>query len=270
TVSYADTGLAADQTYSYYIAAYIHASSNSNTAVAGTYSAAPSDPSALSVNVSGADDVLSWTDNSTNEAGSQIERSTDDLSFSQIATTSANLASTASYTDAGSSGTLYYYRVRAYNTKGDSGYSNSNFASDRIVFDNVTSQDASGSTSSLTFSHVVTSAANRILFVGVRVCCTTGLISSVTYNGTALTFVDSREQPNPDAGAAYLYYLTNPPSGTGTVSITLTGPHFFIGTAVSYAGVAQANPIDVEGTNAAQVSMSQAYTQSVTTTVNDD
>src|SRR5262249_33707870 len=69
------------------------------------------------------------------------------------------------------------------------------------------------------------------------------------------------------AGAAYLYYLTNPPSGTGTVSITLTGPHFFIGTAVSYAGVAQTNPIDVQGTNAAEAS---TYTQSVTTTVADD
>jgi hypothetical protein len=97
----------------------------SNTATAITYFTAPTAPSALSVSKSGADDVLAWTDNSTNEDMFKVERSTDNVSFSQIATTTLNLSGSASYTDAGSSGTLYYYRVRAYNTLGNSGYSTS-------------------------------------------------------------------------------------------------------------------------------------------------
>ncbi len=66
---------------------------------------------------------LSWTDNSSNESGFKIERSTSATSgFSQIATVGANATS---YSNSGlSASTTYYYRVRAYNSAGDSGYSN--------------------------------------------------------------------------------------------------------------------------------------------------
>jgi len=67
---------------------------------------------------------LNWTDNSTNETGFKIERSTisSTSGFSQITTVAAG---GTSYNNTGlNSGTTYYYRVRAYNTAGDSGYSN--------------------------------------------------------------------------------------------------------------------------------------------------
>lgn len=65
---------------------------------------------------------LTWTDNSANESGFKIERSTDSVTWSQIATVGAN---TTSYTNNGlKNGVTYYYRVRAYNASGDSGYSN--------------------------------------------------------------------------------------------------------------------------------------------------
>jgi M6 family metalloprotease-like protein len=66
---------------------------------------------------------LSWTDNSTNESGFKIERSPySPGSWTQIATVGANVTT---YPNTGlASGTTYYYRVRAWNAAGDSGYGN--------------------------------------------------------------------------------------------------------------------------------------------------
>src|SRR5690606_27824327 len=66
---------------------------------------------------------LSWQDNSSNEAGFKVERSTGGSTFSQIATVGANIST---YTDNSvMPGGKYTYRVRAYNDAGDSAYSNS-------------------------------------------------------------------------------------------------------------------------------------------------
>lgn len=66
--------------------------------------------------------TLSWIDNATNEAGYKIERGLSTSSFAEIASVGT---STVSYSDGSvSPGTTYYYRVRAYNTGGNSGYSN--------------------------------------------------------------------------------------------------------------------------------------------------
>jgi len=63
---------------------------------------------------------LTWIDNSDNENGFKIERSTDNINFTEIATTST---STTSYIDlAVSPVSLYYYRIRATNIIGDSPY----------------------------------------------------------------------------------------------------------------------------------------------------
>jgi VCBS repeat protein len=61
---------------------------------------------------------LTWTDNSTNETGFKIERKTGASgTFVQIAVVGANVTS---YTDSGISAGSYCYRVRAYNSYGDS------------------------------------------------------------------------------------------------------------------------------------------------------
>lgn len=65
---------------------------------------------------------LIWTDNSSNETGFKIERSTNGSSFTQIATVNAgvtNFASTGLQKNR-----LYYYRVLSYNAAGNSAYSN--------------------------------------------------------------------------------------------------------------------------------------------------
>ena len=65
---------------------------------------------------------LTWVDNSANEDGFEIERSPDGSTWTQINTTAADVTT---YNDTGlSTNTTYYYRVRAFNTSGNSGYSN--------------------------------------------------------------------------------------------------------------------------------------------------
>ncbi len=66
---------------------------------------------------------LTWLDNSNNETGFKVERKTGaGGTYAQIATTAAN---TTSYSDASvAPSTNYYYRIRATNASGDSGYSN--------------------------------------------------------------------------------------------------------------------------------------------------
>ncbi|MGH7770599.1 MAG: InlB B-repeat-containing protein [Candidatus Binatia bacterium] len=66
---------------------------------------------------------LSWADNSNNEDGFKVERATGATgTFTQIALTGANVTSLADSN--ATAGTNYCYRVRAYNTGGDSAYSN--------------------------------------------------------------------------------------------------------------------------------------------------
>jgi len=77
--------------------------------------AAAAATSATSINVT-------WDDNAASEDGYEVERSTDGVVFTLIATTGAGATSHA---DSGlTAQTQYFYRVRAFNTAGASGWSN--------------------------------------------------------------------------------------------------------------------------------------------------
>jgi Matrixin/Fibronectin type III domain len=87
---------------------------------------APATPSGLVASVNPSNPTssvaLSWADNANNESGYSVERSGDGRSFTQIAQAGANAGA---WTDTGLSvGTVYYYRVRAFNGSGNSAYSN--------------------------------------------------------------------------------------------------------------------------------------------------
>jgi Fibronectin type III domain len=81
----------------------------------------PTAPTSLTAAVSSSTAVkLTWKDNSTVETGYKIERSTDDKTFTQINTAAKN---STTYTSGGlTTGKKYYYRVRAYDAVGNSGY----------------------------------------------------------------------------------------------------------------------------------------------------
>ncbi len=83
--------------------------------------AAPGSLSAASASSTQID--LTWSDNSSNESGFKIERSPNGSSdWMQITTVGANVTR---HSNSGlSENTKYYYRVRAYNSHGNSGYSN--------------------------------------------------------------------------------------------------------------------------------------------------
>ncbi|MBI2257986.1 MAG: T9SS type A sorting domain-containing protein [Flavobacteriia bacterium] len=66
---------------------------------------------------------LTWTDNADNETGFKVERSTDGTNFTLLADLTA--ANTTTYDDTNlPDATTYYYKVLAYNTTGNSAYSN--------------------------------------------------------------------------------------------------------------------------------------------------
>jgi hypothetical protein len=126
--NYAATGLTASTAYQFRVRAYnaVGDSAYSNTASATTQ-AAPTPPLApAGLGATAASSVridLAWTDNSSDETGFKVERSTNGgATWTQVATLGAGVTS---YAATGlSASTTYQFRVRAYNAGGDSAYSN--------------------------------------------------------------------------------------------------------------------------------------------------
>jgi hypothetical protein len=121
---YASQGLGVDQTYFYRVRAQsvLGPSQYSNTASATTLEppVAPSGLNATAVSISQIN--LSWTDNSTNEAGFYLERAIDGKPFARVATLAANVTS---YADTKLvKGTKYNYRVQSFLSGASSTYSN--------------------------------------------------------------------------------------------------------------------------------------------------
>lgn len=109
----------------------------------------PYNPSSmLAGSPTGTNISLSWTDNSSNEDGFIVEQGSSSTGpWSVIA---SNLAkNTTSYTASGlSSGTTYYFRARAFNVYGGSGYSNT--SSNKTLSVNTTTSSTTTTTSTTT------------------------------------------------------------------------------------------------------------------------
>lgn len=126
--TYTNTGLTCDTTYYYRVRAYNGAGNSAYSSVANATTLlcpvqTPIAPSNLTANpVSKTQINLTWKDNSTNETGFKVEQSSNGLNWTQIITVGANVNN---YNNSGLSCDLsYFYRVRAYNSGGNSAYSN--------------------------------------------------------------------------------------------------------------------------------------------------
>jgi len=199
---------------------------------------------------------LTWTDASTNEDGFKIERATGTAgAYGQIASVAAG---TTGYVDATvTAGSTYCYRVRAYNTAGDSAYSNAACAtpasatlytvtvgkagtgngtvtsSPSVIHCGSSCSASVASGTSLAFS--ATPAAGST-FTGWSGACTgTGGCALVvngtksvtaTFAGTSTTYAPTLEKSGTgtgtvtSSGATTAYTLTLGKSGTGTGTVT--------------------------------------------------
>jgi hypothetical protein len=124
-----------------------------------------------------------------------------------------------------------------------------------IAFD-AASETFSNSTSSLGWSHTCT-GSDRILWVYVMHNSGAGTISSVTYNGVALTkYVEDALGQR-----SSLWYLIAPSTGTNTITVTPSTTMYCYTAAASYTGVHQTSFLDGSDTSsAAQASLASSIT----------
>jgi fibronectin type 3 domain-containing protein len=129
STTFVDGTVSARKTYMYRVRAFNDAGNSacSNAVKVTTPRAAPLPvlaPSNLAASPAGATKVgLTWVDNSDNESGFRVERSTNGgKSWSQIATVSSNVTSFVDTRVA--KGKSYSYRVRGYGDAGNSPYTN--------------------------------------------------------------------------------------------------------------------------------------------------
>jgi hypothetical protein len=120
--SYSNTGLTPGAVWYYRVGAYnATGDSYSNTDSATTLNPPNAAPSGLVATAASSSQInLTWSDNSTNENGFEIERSPDGSTWALIHTTASEVTS---YGNTGlTEATTYYYRVRAVNADGASSY----------------------------------------------------------------------------------------------------------------------------------------------------
>ena len=87
-----------------------------------TYYTPPAAPTSLTASTTATSTIsLAWVDNSSTENGFTVERGTDGIKFSKVGTVGIDVTT---FNDNGLTSGTYYYRVRAYNNGGFSGYSN--------------------------------------------------------------------------------------------------------------------------------------------------
>jgi hypothetical protein len=175
--------------------------------------------------------VLGWSDKSNNESGFKIERKNGSCSSSntwtQIGTKPSN---TNTYTVSGlSPNTLYSFRMKAYNTGGDSPYSNC--ASAKTGFSGVPAAPTNLKAASASSSKVNLSWKDNSVETGFKIYRKAGsaswaVIASTSHNVTKFTDATAI---NNNASVSYQYYVcsyneigNSPPTNTAIVTFSPT------------------------------------------------
>ncbi|MBI3650029.1 MAG: matrixin family metalloprotease [Acidobacteria bacterium] len=177
---------------------------------------APSAPTGLSAAASGNTSInLSWLDTSTNEQGFRLERKLGSGgTYAQIADLPANQNT---FADSGlQSSSTYFYRVRAYNAVGVSGYSNEAFAT--------TAAAAPAADNAAFVSQVVSSSMSPGQAVGVSV--TMQNTGTTTWTANSVYKLGSQNPQDNTTWGLNRVNLTASvaPGASVTFSFTVTAP----------------------------------------------
>ena len=162
----------------------------------------------------GANLVLTWNDNSSNESGFKIERSSANSAFAQIAVTGADVAT---YTDTGlAQGTQFAYRVRAYNGTGDSAYTNA------VSATTVAASNAAPTIGDVASVSISANTSTGTLAFAVGDLETAAGSLAVTASSSNLTLVPAGNIVLGGSGANRTVSVTPASNQSGTATITLT------------------------------------------------
>jgi len=251
--SYTDNA-APGSLYSYRVVAYNAAGDSPSNIVTVGQAVAPAAPSGLAATATGPTQVnLTWTDNSADETGFQVERAIGAGAFGVIATVGANVTAYSDTTVVG--GTTYSYRVLATGAGGNSAYSNTATVTTPSVMapTNLTARLNSGPTRiTLTWTDAsnnenlfrVWRSVNGGAFAQIATINRFG--SQITGTGGTVTYNNFNTGAAPlAAGNTYSYYVTavsntvgsSAPSNTASVSFTApAAPTNLAGSAVRITG----------------------------------
>ncbi|MDD5113889.1 MAG: M12 family metallo-peptidase [Methylobacter sp.] len=168
--------------------------------------AVPNAPSNLAASVQSASQInIAWTDNANDETGFRLERSADGINWSEIAVTNSNITS---FSDTGLvASTTYQYRVRTYNSNGNSVYSNIGSAT-----------TAAQAVCSSTAPTVVLTPSSIYSKTGATISFNVSLTNKDSSVCSATTFTLT----NSDGGIIGSYALS--PASSTTAIWTLTAP----------------------------------------------
>jgi uncharacterized repeat protein (TIGR01451 family) len=154
------------------------------------------------------------------------------------------------------------------------------YANTKVNVDATSSGTTGSGTSSaiLDITHLTGSGPNRLMLVSVAIAndsTTQRNVSGVTYGGTALTYVGSVLAPTGGGGdnsTTYLrpqveiWALANPPSGSATVRVTLSGAKAFVAGVTTFSGADVSNGLTSALGTFASASAKSGTTQSVNAT----
>lgn len=128
------------------------------------------------------------------------------------------------------------------------------------IEDENSSTTGTGTASSLTYALTIVDAN----YLRVWVSADDEVISSVTYDGVAMTLIADQSNGPADIKVA-LYGLILPNAGTNDIVVTMASPSHITSGAISFTDVDTSNPVD--GVSSGAIGSSTAPSDSVTTTV---